>query len=150
MRSASRRRIFNTLVPPSVPGLLAKPVLDIAVRLAPDAQLDRVVEALTAKGFEFRGDKGAEGGALFVLSDGPEHRVAHIHVVEHDDPQWDRYLIVRDRLRSDPGARAAYGALKGRLAEQHPSDRASYTAAKSGFIADLLSERDIPPAPPLR
>jgi GrpB-like predicted nucleotidyltransferase (UPF0157 family) len=123
----------------AVPGLAAKPILDVAVGLAPGADPDRVIAALGRLGWRFRGDKGEEGGLLLVLEDRPAHRVAHLHLVSHGDAQWRRYLALRDRLRADPAARAAYARLKERLATRFGGDRRAYTTAKAAFIAQLLS-----------
>jgi GrpB-like predicted nucleotidyltransferase (UPF0157 family) len=122
----------------AVAGLPAKPILDMAVHLAPCADVDHVIEALEEQGYEFRGDQGNEGGLLFVLEDQPAHRVAHVHAVRSGDPQWQRYVAVRDRLRSDPIARDAYRALKRQLADQHAGDRGAYTDGKSKFLAVVV------------
>jgi GrpB-like predicted nucleotidyltransferase (UPF0157 family) len=121
----------------AVPGLVAKPVIDVVVGLAGDADMVDVTGKLGALGYEFRGDKGASGGVLFVLEDAPKHRVAHVHVVRRDDELWDRYLMFRDHLRMDPDARAGYASLKRHLAARHPHDRAAYTAGKEEAIARL-------------
>jgi GrpB-like predicted nucleotidyltransferase (UPF0157 family) len=99
----------------AVPGLPAKPILDVAIGLAPGADPDRVITALRPLGYQFRGDKGDEGGLLLVLKDRPAHRTAHLHLVHHGDVQWRRYLALRDRLRADrrrgprtPGSRVAW------------------------------------------
>ena len=68
----------------AVPGLLSKPILDLAVLVRRDAD---TTERLTMLGYEYRGDAGAEGGLVFVLSDRPLHRIAHVHVVSDGDPQ---------------------------------------------------------------
>jgi len=127
----------------AVPGLAAKPIIDIAVLLAPHAAPADVISALESAGYRFRGDKGDAGGLLFVLEDRPARRVAHVHAVA-DVSQWQRYLAVRDRLRSDSTARAAYTRLKRTLAALHPDDRQSYTAAKASFVAALAA------GPPMR
>jgi GrpB-like predicted nucleotidyltransferase (UPF0157 family) len=123
----------------AVPGLVAKPILDLAVGLAPDADPDRVTSAIERLGYEFRGDKGETGGLLFVLEDRPAHRIAHLHVVPHGGEKWRQYLAFRDRLRIDPDARAAYAEVKRRLGEQFAGDRQAYTAGKAAFVAGLLS-----------
>ena len=134
----------------AVPGLAAKPILDVVVGLAPGTDPDRVITALAPLGAQFRGDKGGEGGLLLVIEDQPAHRVAHLHLVGHGDRQWRRYLALRDRLRADPAARTAYAQLKGRLAGRFSGDRRAYTAAKAAFIGHLLSEdgRTAPPTEP--
>lgn len=123
----------------AVPGLAAKPILDIAIRLAPVAALDRVVTALQALGYQFRGDKGNYGGLLLVLENRSAYRIAHLHLIRHDDRQWDQYLALRGRLRTDPSARAAYAQLRTILAIRFPTDRRAYTAAKAELISKLLS-----------
>lgn len=122
----------------AVPGLVAKPILDIAVGLAPNTHLGGVIAALERWGFEYRGDNGDEGGHLFVLDARPHHRVAHVHVVERGDRCWRLYLTFRDRLRTDPVARDSYADVKRELAGRFPHDRRSYTASKAEFIRGLL------------
>jgi GrpB-like predicted nucleotidyltransferase (UPF0157 family) len=123
----------------AVPGLAAKPILDVAVGLSPDADPAQVVAILEPLGWIFRGDKG-DAGLLLVLEAHPSHRVAHLHVVGFGDARWHRYLAFRDRLRADATARAAYAELKCDLAERLAGDRAAYTAAKHTFIAGLLAQ----------
>lgn len=129
----------------AVPGLAAKPIIDLAVQLSTDTAPGLVIDALATSGYLFRGDKGDEGGLLFVAESAPGVRTVHVHVLADGDPQWDRYLAVRGRLRSDPDTAARYQALKRELAARHPQDRAAYTAAKAAFLTDLLS--DLPPSP---
>ncbi|WUH99302.1 GrpB family protein [Spirillospora sp. NBC_00431] len=118
----------------SVPGLCAKPILDMAVALASDAVTEDVVAALEPLGYVYRGDKGDDGGLLFVLEDRPGRRVAHVHAVQKGDGQWDRWLIFRDLLRNDARARADYDRLKRELAARHPRDRRAYTLDKTSFV----------------
>lgn len=123
----------------AVPGLVAKPILDLAILLAPDADEREAIDRLEREGTEFRGDQGADGGLVFVLEPDADHRWAHVHVVRHGDPQWDRYLAFRDRLRSDPGVAEAYAAHKRELAARFTEDRESYTEGKAALIQRLLS-----------
>ena len=125
----------------SVPGLAAKPIIDIAVGVRGEVAIDRVIHILEPLGYIYRRDEGANGGQLFVVDEEgqPGHRIAYIHVVTTDDPQWSRYLRFRDLLRSNPGARSEYEQLKRRLAAEFPNDRIGYTAAKESFIESLLA-----------
>jgi GrpB-like predicted nucleotidyltransferase (UPF0157 family) len=124
----------------SVPGLAAKPIIDIAIGVPGPLAIDRMIRLLEPLGCIFRRDEGASGGQLFVVDeDGrPGHRIAVIHVVTTDDPQWIRYLAFRDRLRADPHARTEYQQLKQQLAREFPTDRVAYTAGKETFIQGLL------------
>jgi GrpB-like predicted nucleotidyltransferase (UPF0157 family)/SAM-dependent methyltransferase len=128
----------------AVAGLAAKPILDVVVGLAGRADLGDVTGKLEELGYEFRGDKGEAGGCLFVLEDTPKNRVAHVHLVRHDDELWNRYLAFRDRLRDDPDAQTAYASLKRELARQHRHDRAAYTAGKDEQITRLLGLSPFP------
>ena len=120
-----------------MPGLVAKPILDLAVGLA-STNPDQVIPAIERLGYQFRGDKGDSGGLLFVLEDRPAHRIGHVHVVPYGSEKR-QYLAFRDRLRIDPDARASYAEVKRRLGEQFASDRQVYTAGKAAFVAGLLS-----------
>jgi GrpB-like predicted nucleotidyltransferase (UPF0157 family) len=123
----------------AVPGLVAKPILDLAIGLARDADAERVISAIERLGYVFRGDKGDTDGLLFVLEDRPAYRIAHVHVVPHGGAKWHQYLAFRGRLRADPDARAAYSRVKRTLGEQFAGDRQAYTAGKATFVAELLS-----------
>ncbi|MCD0451517.1 GrpB family protein [Actinocorallia sp. API 0066] len=125
----------------SVPGLPAKPIIDIAVLLAPGADARLLHAAVGPLGYAFQGDTGDKGGLLYVLEDAalPDHAVAHLHGINAGDPQWDRYLTLRDLLRADPSARDKYAALKRVLAVRYRNDRPGYTEAKSDFIIRLLT-----------
>lgn len=122
----------------AVPGLAAKPIIDIAVGVRGEAATDEVRRCLEALGYEFRGNAGDSGGLVFVLSDRPQHRVAHLHVVEHGGFQWHRYLAFRDLLLQHESARAVYDRTKTDLAARFPNDRKSYTAAKEDVVRGLL------------
>src|SRR5262245_22075319 len=82
----------------AVPGLVAKPIIDVAVGMASGADVAAVIDALEEAGFLYRGDNGDDGGRLFVLETSPGHRVAHVHAVDHGDLRWQQYLAFRDRL----------------------------------------------------
>jgi GrpB-like predicted nucleotidyltransferase (UPF0157 family) len=124
----------------AVPGLPAKPIIDIAVGMRPGETAVAPLRArLEPRGFIYRGDLGSQGGVLFVLETAPWRRIAHVHVVEYGDESWVRYLAFRDRLRRDPDARDSYARLKRTLAERLPGDRAAYTAGKDELVSALLS-----------
>jgi GrpB-like predicted nucleotidyltransferase (UPF0157 family) len=125
----------------SVPGLAAKPIIDIAVGFRSGIAIDRIAQILEPLGYIYRRDEGASGGQLFVVDeDGqPGHRTAYIHMVTTGDPQWARYLGFRDLLRASPDVRIEYEQLKRKLATEFPDDRIGYTSAKESFIESLLA-----------
>ena len=125
----------------SVPGLAAKPIIDVAVGIRGEIAIERIIQVLGPLGYIYRRDEGASGGQLFVVDeDGqPGNRIAYVHVVTTADPQWARYLGFRDLLRGNPDARIEYEELKRRLAAEFPDDRIGYTSAKQSFIEHLLA-----------
>jgi GrpB-like predicted nucleotidyltransferase (UPF0157 family) len=78
---------------------------------------------------------------LFVLEHLPRQRMVHAYLLSAGDEQWERYLALRDRLRSDAEARTAYSAAKHDLARRLPADRSAYTAGKALVIGDLLGDQ---------
>ncbi len=127
----------------AVPGLPAKPILDVAVAEAPAADPRPVHDWLMRSGFLFRGEQGQERpDRMYALELAPGIRLVNVHVVDHGGLLWRRYLAFRDHLRADAGDREAYGALKRQLAGRHSEDRLAYVAAKGEFIVP----RHDPPA----
>jgi GrpB-like predicted nucleotidyltransferase (UPF0157 family) len=124
----------------SVNGLLAKPIVDLAIGVTTDQELTPVRERLEPAGWIYRGDAGAQGGHVFVLESAPWHRVAHAHVVDHLGEQWLNYLRLRDLLRRSPGARQRYEETKLRLINEVGDDRTVYTEGKTEIVASLLEE----------
>jgi GrpB-like predicted nucleotidyltransferase (UPF0157 family) len=124
----------------SVLDLLAKPIIDLAVGLVALETLPPVRARLEAGGWIYRGDAGDQGGHVFVLESRPWHRVAHLHVVDHDGDQWRAYLRFRDVLRGSPEARERCEAVKLTLAARRPVDRTAYTEGKTGVVTSLLRQ----------
>jgi GrpB-like predicted nucleotidyltransferase (UPF0157 family) len=126
----------------AVPGLAAKPVIDIAISFRNGAGMAEGTLRLHAAGYEGGGHMGDEGGIVFAK--GPESRRTHfLHLVEAGTDQWHRWLCFRDALRADQVTRDAYAALKRSLAARFPLDRPSYLAGKAEFIlATIASYRD--------
>ncbi len=122
----------------AVPGLLAKPIIDLAIAVPPGTAVDEMAEPMARLGWIYRGDAGDEGGWVFVLEDSPWHRVAHAHGVELGGSQWVRYLQFRDLLRRSAVARRTYEEVKQHLAAQHPDGRVRYTAGKDATVQRLL------------
>jgi len=117
----------------AVPGIPAKPIIDIAVGIPDFAVIMNLVRLLEQIGYEYRGDRFGDGNHIFAK--GPaSSRTHHLHVVALGGPKWRNYALFRDYLRSHEGTRGEYAALKRRLAEQYPFDRDSYTQGKHEFI----------------
>ena len=119
----------------SVPGLAAKPILDIAAGYRVGTPAAIHVPALEQLGYIHRGDGGLPGREFFRRG---ELRSHHLHLVELGGVHWTRYLAFRDALRADPMLRDAYARLKQSLATRFPRDRESYIAGKTEFVERVL------------
>ena len=119
----------------AVPGLAAKPVLDIAAGYAPGTAPSTYVALLESLGYVYRGNRGVPGREFFRRG---ELRTHHLHMVERHGTHWVRYLRFRDALRADAGIRHAYAALKRELALRHPQDREAYMLGKAEFVEGVL------------
>lgn len=131
----------------AVPGLRAKPVIDMLapVRSLTDARA--AVEVLAAAGWLFWPDDRCRHYRLWFLRPRPEARTHHLHLIERDDPQARALLAFRDALRADPELSADYAALKERLARRHGNDRNAYTNAKGHFVDQALRRMGVEPPP---
>jgi GrpB-like predicted nucleotidyltransferase (UPF0157 family) len=122
----------------AVPGLRAKPVVDILAPVVSLTQAQAAIAPLTADGWLFWPDDPNRSYRLWLLRPKPAARTHHLHIIQHDHPAARAELAFRDVLRGDPAVRAAYAALKDRLAVQHRTDRDAYTDAKGDFIRSVL------------
>lgn len=121
----------------AIPGMDAKPLIDIAVALPSLDIVDQFIPALVDAGYEHMPERITSDRAFFPK--GPrELRTHHLSIMRADSDEWRLHVGFRDYLRAHPLAVQAYNSLKARLAKQHPDDRYAYTAAKSDFIQSVL------------
>ena len=120
----------------AVPGLAAKPVIDI---MAPVASLDASRDAIAAAAaLQYAYAPYQAETMHWFCKPGPLHRTHHLHLVPAGSPLWRDRLAFRDALRHDPALREAYTALKQSLTLAFRHDRDAYTAAKGPFVAQVL------------
>ena len=125
----------------AVPGLSAKPIVDIDVVIANDTRLIDVVEGLSEIGYEHQGDLGVEGREAFELRGGsPAGLEHHLYVCRENAAELRRHIAFRDTLIARPERTAEYAALKRELAGRFADDREAYTKAKTEFIEGVLRE----------
>ena len=124
----------------SVPGLAAKPIIDIDVVIPDISDLPEVVSRLGKTGYSHEGDKGIPGREAFHY-DGKEHlRKHHLYVCAEDADELKRHLAFRDYLRSHPEAVAEYSKIKYEGAALYPWDIDSYIEHKGPFIDSIYSK----------
>ncbi len=123
----------------SVPGLAAKPIVDVMPGLRSLGDAPPVISAMKGLGYQYIADYEDElpERRYFVRPPGRGYRhkrLFHVHAVETTSAFWRRHLAFRDYLRTHPETAAEYAALKRRLATEYGADRVGYTEAKTEFI----------------
>ena len=130
----------------AVPGLRAKPIIDVQVSLRSLSPRAPWRDALVAAGYSYRLDPTSVDHE-FVCREAPDGtRLANVHLCPAGSGWERRHLWFRDRLRTNPDERDAYAALKVELAERHPNDVHTYSDAKTAFIRRLEAAAGAEPA----
>jgi GrpB-like predicted nucleotidyltransferase (UPF0157 family) len=122
----------------SVPGLCAKPIIDIMLGVTKLPDADDIISKMYELGFEYvsKYEDVMPYRRYFVIRENGKSTY-HIHTVEVDSHFWKRHLLFRDYLRQNPQARDEYGKLKKDLAQIEWNDRNEYTDAKTEFISNI-------------
>jgi GrpB-like predicted nucleotidyltransferase (UPF0157 family) len=144
----------------SIPGIAAKPVIDICVGVRSIGEAYKTIFPLSELGYRCMGEAGIPERLYFKKPDdskslripGAVPRTHQIHMYETSNPEWQRHLAFRDYLRGHGEAREEYEALKRRLATEYGNDIEAYADAKSEFVERILRlagapGRPHPPAP---
>ncbi|ASO21024.1 GrpB-like predicted nucleotidyltransferase (UPF0157 family) [Actinoalloteichus hoggarensis] len=123
----------------AVPGLAARPIVDLDVVIADERALAPVIGRLRPLGYTHQGDLGVPGREAFTR---PPHRPPphHLYVCTEDSLALARHLAFRDQLRRSTDTAAAYAELKRTLAARHPDDAAAYVEGKTAFISQVLDQ----------
>ncbi|HMP90417.1 MAG TPA: GrpB family protein [Kiritimatiellia bacterium] len=121
----------------AVPGLSAKPIVDIAMRIDSTLHRDSIFNFLREAGYIHHGEYGLPGREFFTRGDPP---VIHLHVVNEISPHWHAWINFRNYLRQHPDCARQYEIEKKRLIMEAGINRNAYTIAKSVFIQNVLSK----------
>lgn len=133
--SALRQRVEH-IGSTAVPGLAAKPVIDMDVVLDSPSDLPEALRRLAAIGYVHEGDLGIVGREAFRS---PPHEARHhLYMLIAGADELRRHLAFRDALRGDRVVRDKYAALKRSLAIQYSHDRKSYAEGKAAFITRVI------------
>jgi GrpB-like predicted nucleotidyltransferase (UPF0157 family) len=126
----------------AVPGLAAKPVIDIDVVVASRNKVKEAIWRLGALGYVHRGNLGVEDREAFKSPAGlPAH---HLYVCLQGSAALANHRALRDFLRREPVAAAEYGRIKKQLAAEFPGDMDSYIARKTAYILTVLRDAELP------
>jgi GrpB-like predicted nucleotidyltransferase (UPF0157 family) len=127
----------------AVPGLCAKPIIDIMVGIRKLTDAENCIVPLESVGYEYVPEYEVSIPERRYFRKGPSeipNKHSHLHMVEHGGDFWKRQLLFRDYLRTHPGAALEYCELKKRLASKYRLDREAYTEAKTTFIESIVSK----------
>ncbi len=119
----------------AIPGISAKPIIDILVIVDDIQAVDRLNERLREIGYHAVGEYGIPGRRFFYKGT-PDLRTHHLHVYQSGSPHILRHLAFRDYMLAHPSSARAYSLLKERLAVQYPEDMESYIAGKDTFVKE--------------
>jgi len=124
----------------AVPGLCAKPILDIMAGISPLSEWERCKPALEALGYDYAEGAGVPGHYIFGRGRDRTERTHLVHIVEYRGESWRESLAFRDALRRDVSLRDAYAQEKARAAAAAPGNRAAYNQQKGPFIAESIKK----------
>jgi GrpB-like predicted nucleotidyltransferase (UPF0157 family) len=130
----------------SIPGLAAKPILDVDIVMADYTVFPQIVAALAELGYAHNGDQGIpqreafKPAAAFVPRCSPsrEWRTHHLYVCPEQSPELQRHLRFRDALRASPALRQEYEAMKLDVAARSGGDRKIYAQLKEDFCRTFV------------
>lgn len=126
----------------AIPGISAKPIIDIAVHVNSFDALDRPDNKFKEQGFIYRPGHDEPGYRLYVKG-GEDYRTHHIHFYEKDSTKLKKDLYFRDYLIGYPAVAKEYDELKQNLALKYPDDRKDYTGGKKEFIEQIVAQHEI-------
>ena len=128
----------------SVPGLCAKPIIDIDIMVNEKGEKIPIIIDLKKLGYKHVGDLGIIGREAFrptgELLELPKH---NLYLMETDNIAWVNHRLLRDQLRANAEDRDRYAQLKRDLAKKYPEDIDAYIEGKSEFILKVLSESEM-------
>ena len=124
----------------AIPGLPAKPIIDILMEATDLASLDEATPALEALGYEAKGEHGIPHRRYFRKDNASGTRTHHLHAFESGTEDVRRHLAFRDYLMAHPSVALAYGELKRALAQRHPDDMDAYVRGKDAFVKAQLAQ----------
>jgi GrpB-like predicted nucleotidyltransferase (UPF0157 family) len=122
----------------AVPGLAAKPIIDIDV-VVPSADLvPAAVTRIEAAGYRHEGDQGIAGREAFSLPADAVH-YHHLYVVVDGNKAHRDHVLLRDHLRANAADRVRYAVRKRELAHLLTTDRTAYVSGKSALVEELIA-----------
>ncbi len=123
----------------SIPGLMAKPIIDIAVGVKDEQTQIKLIPILASYGYDMK-DSIKEKGEVLARKGPPELRTHYIHIEIINTPKWEEHILFKDYLIKHPEYVQKYQNLKQKLAQECNLNRKLYTSQKDEFIKDVLKK----------
>ncbi len=123
----------------SIPGLAAKPIIDILVGFERFSVADKNIRSLNELNYQYVESVSLPGERLFLKKTPRSH---HVHFVEYGTEHWSKPLIFRDYLKENEEERNLYEKLKRELAIKYRNDRIGYMNAKTSFIKERVGKNN--------
>ncbi len=128
----------------AVPGLCAKPILDIMLEVRSLKQAEKVAPLFLRCGYKLKPtSEDPVPGRVFFSKDMDGLRCFHLHITESGSAFCKGHLRFRNVLRKDPKRAQAYARLKRRLSKQYPEDRNAYINGKAKFISEVVGGKPL-------
>ena len=125
----------------AIPGMIAKPILDLMLAIPDLEDWEWVKEPLAKLGYAFRRDLRKEQGNILFVKGSEENRTHYLKVTEPSSDFWSEHVFFRDFLIENPQSRKEYQVLKEQLFDTHASSRGPYTKGKEEFVQKILKRR---------
>lgn len=138
-RLGSSRYTLEHIGSTAVPGLDAKPIIDMAMKIPSLKQLTLWIRRFEKAGYTYKGEYGLPGRHFFVRGDPVRF---HLHLVATGSRHWERWLLFRDYLRAHPDEARRYNSLKKALARKYADNRDAYTRSKTPLVNRMLKQAE--------
>ncbi len=124
----------------AIPGLPAKPILDILIGILPLTDWSQCKQPLESLGYDYAAHAGVPGHFIFGRGRDLSERTHLVHVVEFNGLSWQFNLAFRDAIRANPNLMEEYLIVKQTAAKLAPEGRAKYNELKQAFFDKVNNE----------
>ena len=122
----------------AIPGISAKPIIDIAVGVKSIDDLEPLIDIFTKAGYDVR-NSIAEKGEILARKGSSECRTHYIHVEPYGGEYWQNHILFKRFMLDRPEYVAPYEEMKQEMFAKYADNRLEYTAHKSGFISNIIA-----------
>lgn len=123
----------------AIPGIKAKPVIDVAVGLRSMEGIESIIDILDKNQYYYRPKFGNKETHVVFAKGDDVSRTHYIHIMRFNGQPWKEKIFFRDYMRSNSQAAQQYEALKLKAANANPLDRKAYTSEKDEFLQTILA-----------